>query len=267
MLPHDPGPSASVVTDAAGLLKLTEENLQQLLSHKIALPVARTASPEEAELVFSRLQDLGIRTVTLSDDELGLTGADGGVKRVRSMTLDDDSLTIYQSGAGEETTVQWSDVVLIVPGRLFETRLEIKERMTRKSENDIVDTSEFFRDESVIDFYTADHPQTWRVCASGFDFSCLGTDKALIANENLGKLQRLLSTKSVNAKVDDSYSRLRGLLELAWITQPETQSSGWRRERPGKLSVGVATTKSNESQFTRYSRLRHYFHSNPNAVR
>ena len=47
----------------------------------------------------------------------------------------------------------WNDVVLIVPGRLFETRLEIKERMTRKSENDIVDTSEFFRDEAVIDFY------------------------------------------------------------------------------------------------------------------
>ena len=31
-----------MVTDAAKLLKLTEENLQQLLSQKIALPVART---------------------------------------------------------------------------------------------------------------------------------------------------------------------------------------------------------------------------------
>jgi hypothetical protein len=267
ILPDDPGPSASIVTDAAKLLKLTEENLQQLLFHKIALPVARTASREEAELVFIRLQDLGIRTITLSDEELGLTGPDGGVKRVRSMTFDDDSLAIHQSGVGEETTVGWSDVVLIVPGRLFETRLEIKERMTRKSENDIVDTSEFFRDESVIDFYLSGYLQTWRVSANGFDFSCLGSDKSLIANENLGKLQRLLSTKAANAQVDDSYSRLRGLLELAWITQPETQSSGWRRERPGKLSVGVATTKSNESQFTRYSRLRHYFHSNPNAVR
>ena len=47
-------------------------------------------------------------------------------------------------------------------------------------------------------------------------------------------------------------------MELAWTTQPDTQSSGWRRERPGKLSVGMATTKSNESQFTRYSRLRYY---------
>ena len=47
--------------------------------------------------------------------------------------------------------------------------------------------------------------------------------------------------------------------QLAWGMQAETQSSGWRRERPGKLSVGMATIKSNESQFTRYSRLRYYF--------
>ena len=262
ILPHDPEPSASVLSDAAKLLKLTEESLQQLLSHKVALPVARTASREEAELVFIRLQDLGIQTVTLSDEDLGLTGPDGGVKRVRSMSFDDDSLTIHQSGAGEETPVAWSDVVLIVPGRLFETRLEIKERMTRKSENDIVDTSEFFRDEPVIDFYVAGHLHTWRVSANGFDFSCLAENKALIANENIGRLLRLLVSRAWKAQFDDSYREVRNLLDLAWTTQAETQSSGWRRERPGKLSVGVVTTKSNESQFTRYSRLCHYFRLN-----
>ncbi|HEY6661106.1 MAG TPA: hypothetical protein VI031_08190, partial [Pyrinomonadaceae bacterium] len=138
------------------------------------------------------------------------------------------------------------------------TRFEIKERMTRKAENEILDTSEFFRDEAVIDFYIAQHSLTWRVNANGFDFSCLGKEKSLIANENIGKLQRLFIGKAINARVDDSYNRVRSLLELAWTTQPESQSSGWRRERPGKLSVGITTTKSNESQFTRYSRLRYY---------
>ena len=89
-----------------------------------------------------------------------------------------------------------------------------------------------------------------------------GREKALVANENIGKLQRLIVGKAVNAQVDDSYARVRNLLELAWGTQPETQSSGWRRERPGKLSVGMATTRSNESQFTRYSRLRYYLSLN-----
>ena len=87
----------------------------------------------------------------------------------------------------------------------------------------------------------------------------LESEKALVVNENIARLQRLLVAKAVNAQFDDSYHRVRNLLELAWSTQQETQSSGWRREGPGKLSVGLATTKSNESQFTRYSRLRYYF--------
>jgi len=210
---------------------------------------------DEADLVFIRLQDIGLRTVTLSDEELGVSN----VKRVRSMTFGDIELTIHQAGGIEDTYVAWTDMTLILPGRLFETRLEIMERMTRKTENDILDTSEFFRDEAVIDFYATGHSHTWRVSANGFDFSCLDKEKALIANENIGKLQRLLATRAVNAKFDDSYPRVRSLLELVWTTQAETQSSGWRRERPGKLSVGVATTKSNESQFTRYSRLRRRF--------
>ena len=256
LLPQAQAISETMIAGAAALLKLTEENVQQLISQNVPLPIARTPSREEAELVSIRLGDLGVRSITLSDEELGMAD----VKRVRSMSFADDELTIHQ--VNEDTYVSWSDVVLIVPGRLFETRLEIQERMSRKPENDILDTSEFFRDEVVIDFYAAGFGETWRVGASGFDFSCLKSDKALIANENIGKLQRLLIARAPNAQLDDSYPRVRNLLELAWTTQMETQSSGWRRERPGKLSVGVATTKSNETQFTRYSRLRHYFKSN-----
>jgi hypothetical protein len=251
-----PGPQvgAEIVTDVAALLKLATENMQELMSQGVPMPVARTASREEAELVTLRLRDLGLSCVTISDDELGLT--DNIVKRVRAMSFDDSHVVIYHSGS-EQTSFEWSDVILILPARLIETTMEIKERLSRKKENEILETNEFFRDEVVIDFYTAAHSFTWRVGASGFDFSCLGNEKALVANENITRLQRLIVAKAVNARFDDSYQRVRNLLELVWSTQPETQSSGWRRERPGKLSVGMATTKSNESQFTRYSRLRY----------
>jgi hypothetical protein len=229
--------------------------MQQLMSQSVPMPVARTGSREEAELVTVRLRDLGLNCVTVSDEELGFS--DNVVKRVRAMSFADEHVVIYHSGS-EQASFNWSDVVLILPARLIETRMEIKERMSRKKENEILETNEFFRDEVVIDFYTAAHSFTWRVGASGFDFSCLGSEKALVANENIARLQRLIVAKAVNARFDDSYQRVRNLLELVWSTQPETQSSGWRRERPGKLSVGVATTKSNESQFTRYSRLRYY---------
>ncbi len=253
LLPQDQVVADSVIADAAALLKLSVENVRDVISQSVALPVTRTASRVEAELVTDRLRELGLNCVAVSDDELG-----DAVRRVRSMTFDDVSLTINQAGTAQQTRVLWSDIVLIVTGRFFETRVEITERMTRKPENEILDTSEFFSDEFVIDFYTATHSSTWRVGGSGFDFSCLGRDKALVVNQNMSKLLDLITAKSLNAKVDDSYARVRNLLELAWTTQPVTQSSGWRRERPGKLSVGVSTTRSNEVQFTRYSRLRYY---------
>jgi len=260
LLPQDQAVSAEVMADAATLLKLSEEALQEILSHALPLPVARTASREEAELVDERLRDLGLRSLMLSDHDLGLS--DNAVKRVKSMIFEDEYLVIQQSGAAEEIIIQWTDIVLILPARVFETRFEMTERMTRKPEKEIVDTSEFFRDEAVIDFYTSANASTWRVSANGFDFSCLGDEKALVANENIGRLQRLIAVKAVNAEVDDSYRRVRNVLEFAWAMQPETQSSGWRRERPGKLSVGMATTKSNETQFTRYSRQRYYLSLN-----
>jgi hypothetical protein len=261
LLPNEKDVSIEIITDAAALLKLSPENVQQLMAHRIPLPVARTASLEEAELVTLRLRDLGLTCVAIGDEELGLAFSDNVVKRVRAMSFDDARVVIYHSGT-EEANVSWSDVILILAGRLIETTLEMKERMTRKTENEILDTSEFFRDEMVIDFYTATDLFTWRVGASGFDFSCLGREKALVANQNIGKLQQVIIAKAVNAEFDDSYQRVRNLLELAWATQQETQSSGWRRERPGKLSLGAVTTRSNETQFTRYSRLRHYFSIN-----
>jgi hypothetical protein len=256
LLPQDQAPSDDVVAEAAQLLKLSTENLDEILSHGIPLPVARTASREEAELVVDRLQSLGLSCLNLSDEELGVTD----VKRVKSMVFADEYVTIQQSGAAEENDIQWNEIVLIIPARLIQTTLEITERMTRKPEKEILDTSEFFRDEVVIDFYTSVDSCTWRVSANGFDFSCLGKEKALVVNENIRRLQRLLVDRAPNAIVDETYQRVRSVLEHAWSTQPEMQSSGWRRERPGKLSVGTATTKSNESQFTRYSRLRCYVH-------
>ncbi|HEU4510071.1 MAG TPA: hypothetical protein VFR78_17685 [Pyrinomonadaceae bacterium] len=258
LLPQDQVVTSEVVTEAAQLLKLTAENVQALLAANIPLPVARTASRDEAELVSVRLKDLRLQCVTLSDDDLGV----GLVKRVKSMSFEDETFTVYQAGAGEPTTISWSNVTLILPWRLLEAKFEMNERMTRKPEKEILDTSEFFKDEAVIDFYDAEHSFTWRVNATAFDFSCLGRDKALVVNENIRKLQRLIIERSVNGKVDESYPEVRNLLELAWSTLPETQSSGWRRERPGKLTVGMTTTKSNEIQFTRYSRLRDYFNRN-----
>lgn len=260
LLPPGQELSDEDATQAAGLLKLTTESLNRIIAEKSPLPVACTASRDEADLVFNRLRDAGLQTVVLSDDELG--ASDTSVKRIKSMSFAHEHATLQQAGTREQVEVRWQDIVLIVTGRLFTKRVEIQERKTRRAENDIVQSSEFSSDEAVVDFYTSTHPQTWRVNANGFDFSCLGNRKSLIANENILRLQQLIAANAPHASVNDSYKRLRQTLDLVWASHPETQSSGWRRERPGKLSVGLATTNTNEIQFTRYSRLQRYLHFN-----
>jgi hypothetical protein len=219
------------------------------------LPLARTASREEAELVFDRLRALGFAVVTLVDE--------GALRRVRSIAFDDLRFVVNPGQTKDEVEDLWSNIVLIVPARLIARRVEVKELKTRRAEGEILDKSEFFSDEVVIDFYSTSNSETWRISAGSFDFSCLGPEKALIANENIARLQRWLVSKATNARLDESYNRLRPVLDLVWGPEQETQSSGWRRERPGKLSVGMATINSNESQFTRYSRLLYYLLTHP----
>jgi hypothetical protein len=260
LLPSERDVRDEDLAQAADLLKLSTENLTRIITEKIPLPVACTASREEAELVLHRLRDVGLQTIVLSDDELG--ASETSVKRIKSMTVDDEYATLQQAGTREQIEVRWRDIILIVTGRLFTKRVEIQERKSRRAESEIVQSSEFSNDEAVIDFYTSTHPQTWRINANGFDFSCLRNQKTLIANENISRLQQFIAANAPQAKVDDSYKRVRQMLDLVWASQQETQSSGWRRERPGKLSVGLSTINSNEIQFTRYSRVQRYFHLN-----
>ena len=254
-------PSASlsneVIAEAAALLKLKDQDVERIVTERRPLPLARTASREEAEVVFERLSELGFDVLTLSDDELGTAS----VRRAKAMSIDDSRLTINPGRQNDEFEFDWSSIVLIVPGRLIVKRVEVSERTSRRAENEIIDKSEFFSDEVVIDLYTSSQSETWRVQSGGFDFSCLGSEKTLITNENIARLQRLIVAKATNATVDDSYNRLRSVLDLVWGPEQETRSSGWRRERPGKLSIGTATISSNESQFTRYSRLLYHVHS------
>ena len=243
-----PGPEA--IEDAASFLRLKREDLARILAENVPLPVARTAIREEAELIADRLQAAGFRVITLRDE--------GSVMRVRSLDFDESSFVINRGQTTKAAVVDWSNVVLLVVGRIVEKRVEVKEVKSRRAENEILDTSELYSDEVVIDIYASGHSETWRVQANGFDFSCLGTKKSLLASENIGRLQTLLVANATNARLDDSYNRRRPLLDLVWSPEQETKSSGWRRERPGKLSIGMATIHSNESQFTGYSRLLFY---------
>jgi len=248
--------SGESLTKAAELLKLKGEVLDQILAIKAPMPLACTSSRQEAQLVSERLREYGFSTVVLSDEDLG---RDETVVRLRSLRLDDNSLLLYPPGGKNAIEVSWSNLQLIVSGRLIIQRVEVTERVSRGPENEILDTSEFFSDEPVLDLYSSAHDRTWRIGTNGFDFSCLHNQKSFVAAENLKKLQALISSKVPGIQLDSTYNELRSTLQNVWPGEQETRSRGWRRERPGKYSLGAVTANTNELQFTRYSRLRRYF--------
>jgi hypothetical protein len=111
----------------------------------------------------------------------------------------------------------------------------------------------------VVDLYTRKEATPYRLAANSFDFSCLGDSKGLLAGENLACLLQCLREHCPHAQYDESFNSVRKALEPVWPMEQQNESSGWRRERPGKYSIGTVTELNNEMQFLRYSRLRYHF--------
>jgi hypothetical protein len=251
--------SESDLAEASDLLKLSKDDLMRILSLELPLPLARAATIDESALIKRRLSRLRIDTLIVPDVELGVVETRS--VRIRAIEIEPVAFRAYPTPETPEIEIAWSDLVLLVVGRLIVKRVELREQKAARAENRILDASEFFADESVMEFYTEGQATPYRITANSFDFSCLGERKGFVAGENLLALLQLFRDYAPHVECDQSYDAARKSLEAVWPSEQQNESSGWRRERPGKYSIGSATELSNELQFLRYSRLRHYFHS------
>jgi hypothetical protein len=251
------------LTEAATLLRLTSTELARIVEFNMPLPLARAATLDEALLVQRRLGPLGIGTRIVSDAEIVLE--DSGTMKVRAIGIEETGIRAFQTPESPALDIQWSDVDLLVAGRLISRRVEVKEHKGARADNSIVDSSEFFTDEPVFELHSGSLSISLRFSANSFDFSCLGNTKSLLAAENLGTLLKHVCENAPHAELDDSYDRVRKALDVVWPAQQQNESSGWRRERPGKYIVGNATETNNEKQFMRYSRLRHFLFAEAKA--
>lgn len=242
---------------AAPLLKLSVDDLRSILDRRSSLPLARAATVQEAQLVERRLKDLGISSCIVSDEELGMETSPP--LRIRAAKVDEEGWVAYQVGDRDGMRIEWTELRMLVQGRLLVKSVAIKERKSVGQENELLDASETYTDEAVVDIYCQSLPRSLRIAANSFDFSCLNERKALIAKENFTTLLGLFCERAPKAVLDDSYRAMRQALEPVWPSEKQTGARGWHRERPGRYSVGAVTETSNELQFTRYSRLRNYF--------
>ncbi|HEX8068687.1 MAG TPA: hypothetical protein VF546_01965 [Pyrinomonadaceae bacterium] len=243
------------VAEAARLLRLEPDLFARVLAARTPLPVACAASAEEAAFVERRLGALGLACAVVADETLGVAAQPP--QRVRRFEFDDAGLTAWSGAEGAPQTVAWGELVLLVVGRISRRQIEIEERGGRRARGEIVATREFYEDESVLDLYTDEPARNWRVRAESFDYNCLGAGKSLLAAENFARLVAALRARAAAVVCDEDYQGLRHLLAAAWPAAEET-ASGLRRGRPGRLNREAITTVSNETQFTRYGRLRQH---------
>lgn len=248
--------SEASIKEMAELLRLQTDELLRILEAEAALPVARTATLDDASLIESRLRALGASVLVVSDQELGLE--DSAPQRLRALELKEDALVALPVGSNEGRSIPWTEIFVLVAGRLFERRVEVEERRGRGSENEIVEARELSADEAVLDIYAKGLDGNFRIVSNNFDFSCLGPEKKLIAAENFLRLNDTLRERAVLAFYDELYAGLRHALGAVWPLEEHTGSGGLRRARPGRLNTETVTRTSNEKQFTRYSRLSHY---------
>jgi hypothetical protein len=255
LLPQPANLSGGQLSEMSDLLRLLPADLERILASELPLPLARTATLDEATLVQRRLSRLGIVSRIMPDVE---GGSDGPIK-IRALEIDELGAYAYQTPETPTIRIAWTDVKLLVVGRLITKRVELKERKGARAENRILDSSEFATDETVVDFYVREKPVPYRIAAKSFDFSCLEKNKGLLANENIATLVNVFREHVPGVEYNDSFTSVRKLLEAVWPSQQQNESSGWRRERPGKYSIGSVMELSNEMQFGRYSRLRYFF--------
>ena len=243
----------ALLAEAAALLRLKVPELNRILSVGQPVPLSRVATPEEAALIGEGLQRLGIETVTVAHTELHLEVA---AKKIRALEVSGDALKAISTSGSERVTVPWDEVTLVVAGRLILNRQETEERK-RRGRKQTVDSRQLSSDESVLDLYAGSDEGSWRINSNNFDFSCLGSAKAITTFENFAALIGLLRERATKAQVDDSYNQARPALATVWPVEQQTRKGEWHRSGAGKLNVATVTTTDNEAQFTRYSRLRH----------
>jgi hypothetical protein len=253
LLPQPANLNETCLAELADFLRLENEELQRIVTAEVPLPLARSSSKDEAALIQQRLKAAQLTSLMIADAALGL---DPPLK-LRALGFCDDGLDAYQSPQASPRKISWDDFVLIVSGRITRKRVELQEERKR-SESRVLEADQFFADESVVDLFAKNEAAPYRIASGSFDFSCLAEKKRLVAAENMSILVEVFREHVPGIVCDQTYNSQRKALEPVWRSEQRQESTGWRRGRPGKYSLGSATETSNESQFSRYSRLRYY---------
>ena len=241
--------TACAVAEVTGM---PDAAVAAVLNAMTPLPVARLASEADAAAAAARLNKLGIASKVVADRALAV---DQPPMRLHSIEFGIDGCSFIDFNSGVSYPVEIGSLALIVIGTIIETKTERLEKRKRAGNAKLLDESETSADYLVIDIYSRLEPRGWRILPTGFDFSCLGGEKGLIAAENMRRLADRLRRSSSNIRFADRFDAVPDEISLVWEPERRRDSRGLVRSGMMKFDFGAASSSSNLGQFNRYSRM------------
>jgi hypothetical protein len=243
----------SAVAAVASALQVELAEAQALVGVGKPVPLARSQTRPEAEMIAALIRTCGLRATVIADEDLGL---ERELLRARRISLFDDEIRVHHSGV--ETTIKKAEIRLFVLGELHSRRVDYTERIGGRQgqSGNVLETSEYRSEETLLDVYTASLDQSLRIKSDAFDYSGLVSPLSFRSDENFRAALATLKAVLPLAKVDDDFARLRSLLERAWPERSRNESRGIKRTGIAFRAVAQASIVSNNrDQFNRYSRL------------
>ena len=240
------------IKGVGAFLSLDREDVAAVLDNETPLPIARVESENEALIVQERLSQFGVACSIVSDADLA---ADKPPVRLSRIDFLEGHLALTDFNTSKVVEIDAGEFVLLVPGVLSASKVDSLEKKRRGRETKVIDETATASDETLLDIYTRADPTGYRVHLAGFDFSCLGVDKGLLAGENLRLLIVRLKEHLPNAQLVGDYASVRQALGQVWEVESRKDSRGLQRSGFGKVEFGAVASTNNLNQFTKYSRL------------
>lgn len=255
--PSDVTSVESLVNVVAECSRLDLETAQKLIAGTSAVPFARGGDREVVESAARAFDGVGANTRVFSDEKFLVGEPQIRIKGI--FEFDDGQIALIRFGTDELIVLGEEEVVMIVEGSSFETRLESKVKHKRKGTEKLLDESETAQEDMVLDLYFADSPVGCRIVPTGFDFSYLEDRKAISTTENMALTKDFLTRRFPNAVMDDGYRTLRSAISEIWGYGTSETTAAMKHRGFGSFERKKVFTRNNHEQFLRYSRLQWFW--------
>ena len=247
----------SVITELASALSIEPLEAQALAEARKPVPLARSQTRSEAEMIAALVRTCGLRATVLPDEDLRL---ERELIRARRLLLNGSEIEIHHAGGCVSLPI--TSIRLFVIGELQNKRVDYTEGISgsRAKSGAVLDTSEYRSDETLLDCYTDSLDTSFRLKSDAFDYSGLVSPLSFRTDLNFRAALKSLRAAMPDVKVDGDFQTTRNLLGRAWPARTRNEPRGIKRTGLAFRAVAQQTLLSdNRDQFDRYSRLMFFF--------